>query len=82
MKAKNLRILVIRDGDEKVNISMPAISSKWIIDLMSDDILEKIQSQGIDIQGIQHRLNQTDEIMQQELFILTTREKSIRVWLE
>lgn len=82
MKAKHLRILVIRDGQEKANVSMPAATAKWFIDFISDDLLEKIKERGIDLESIQANLKSQEEIHPQKIFELNTEEKNIRVWLE
>lgn len=81
MKANNLKILIVKNGETVVDISMPAVSSKWIIDLLPEDTLKKISEKGIDILKIQERLNQSSELQCQELFQLETEEKKIRVWL-
>ena len=81
MKAKHLRIEILKNNIKTIDLFLPARSVQWIIELMPDDILQKIQLSNIDLNKIQEKYI-GHEICQGEVFSMNTIEKKIRVWLE
>jgi hypothetical protein len=82
MYATKLKILVLKNNETVVDLSMPAISATWIIDLMPQDVLRKISEKGIDLKSIQDSLSSEKQLLKQSIFELITPEKTIKVWLE
>ena len=38
--AKNLMVRVVRDGEQKVRVALPARSARWLLDLIPDEVVE------------------------------------------
>lgn len=80
--AKNLMVRVIRDGEERVNVALPAKSARWLIELMPDDVVDKVRAEEIPIDAIMHDLQQQDELHPRPIFSLTESNRQVEVWLE
>jgi hypothetical protein len=81
MKAKHLRIEILKNNIKTIDLFLPARSVQWIIELMPEDVLQKIQLANIDLNKIQEKYLGR-EICQGEVFSFNSIEKKIRVWLE
>ena len=80
--AEHLRVVVIRDGEKVVEITMPGRAARNIQNLMPEDVLEQITAAGeIDMKAIRQRLEDTG-LRPQEVFEFDNGEKQYRVWLE
>ena len=80
--AEHLRVVVIRDGEKVVEITMPGRAARNIENLMPEDVLEQITAAGeIDMKAIRQRLEDTG-LCPQEVFEFNNGEKQYRVWLE
>ncbi len=80
--AKKLKIVVSRNQVQTVNLSLPANSCRWIIDLIPDDILIKIKERGIDIEKIQNEFKSADVLVPKSILNIETEEKIIQIYLE
>lgn len=79
--SKHLRVLVIRNGSELVNVTMPIYSVSVIDTIMPPSILPKIKEKGIDLKAMMTRLK-SENYAPQTLFEFESEEKSYRVWIE
>ena len=82
--ASHLRVTVTRGGDKTVDVSLPARSARWLIDLIPDDVVEKIRSEGIPLEDIQADLaaRADDGLVPQKIFTLEESQRTVTVWLE
>lgn len=80
--AQHLRIKVIRDGEVKVDLHLPAQSALWIIKLLPDDIIEKIKNSNISLENIQTQFKTKEDLIPQEILHFSSQEKKIKIWLE
>jgi hypothetical protein len=81
-EATSLRVTVVRDGDERVNVSLPARSARWLVDLIPADVVERIRDEAIPLDDIQRELAATTKLVPRRIFELVEPERSVLVWLE
>lgn len=81
-KAQNLRVSVTKNGERVVDVALPARSARWLIDLIPEDVLIKIRSEGIPIEAIQSDLATRDVLVPQGIFELKEAHRVVQVWLE
>ncbi|MDR3606800.1 MAG: hypothetical protein P4M08_05385 [Oligoflexia bacterium] len=79
--AKELRVTVIRDGERKVDVALPAASARWLIELIPEDVLARIREEGIPIDDIQKDLAKREVFRPQKIFVLTEPHRTVEVWL-
>jgi hypothetical protein len=80
--ASALRVRVRRNGEDRVNVELPARSARWLIELIPGDVLEKIRLEQIPIEAIQAELAASVELYTRPIFVLTEPERKVEVWLE
>lgn len=80
-KANKLRIVVSRDGNERVNLTFPIYTLKHIQSIMPEIVLEKLKEREIDLGAILKRVEDS-EFIAQTIFEMSTSEKSYKVWIE
>lgn len=80
--ASYLRVIVRRDGDTKVDVSLPANSARWLIDLIPEDVIAKIREEKIPIDAIQADLARKKDLYPTKIFLLTEPNRQVEVWLE
>lgn len=80
--ASFLRVKVMREGDTKVDVSLPARSAGWLIDLIPGDVVAKIKEEGIPLEEIQTDLARRDSYVPQPVFSLEEPHRVVTVWLE
>lgn len=80
--AKNLMVRVIRDGEERVSVALPAKSARWLIELMPDDVVEKVRAEKIPVDAIMLDLQEQGELYPRPIFSLTEANRQVEVWLE
>ena len=51
--ATQLRVTVFHGEEERVNVSLPAKSARWLVSLIPEGVLETIRSEGIPLDEIQ-----------------------------
>lgn len=79
--AKNLRVVVVRDGDEKANMTFPIFSLNILDALMPENVIESLSKKNICITTIIENVKNTN-YMPQTLFHHHEENKSYRVWIE
>lgn len=77
----HLRIQIYRGNEKSVDLTMPGLAATWIIELIPQDIMKKIEEKNIDLLSIQARLKK-DGLVAGDIFSIETEEKKIKVWLE
>jgi hypothetical protein len=80
-KANKLRILVVRDGEEKAKLTFPLHTLKHIHNLMPESVLQKLAKRNIDIEAMVSQVEESG-YRPQTLFELVEENKSYRVWIE
>ena len=79
--ATELRIIVIRDGEEKVNMTFPIYTLKHIQSLMPEVVLAKLKERDIDLAKILAKIEESGH-QPQTIFEMSEPAKSYRVWIE
>ncbi|OWY71797.1 hypothetical protein B7486_09040 [cyanobacterium TDX16] len=81
--AKLLKIRVTERGSVKVALTFQSDAVDDLDDLMDEDLLNRIRSQGIDVAAIVRRVRQS-AFVPQELFAIPESDgrRAVRVWLE
>ncbi|GAB4024793.1 MAG: hypothetical protein Fur0010_28010 [Bdellovibrio sp.] len=79
--AKNLRVVVVRDGDEKANMTFPIYSLNILDTLMPENVIESLSKKNICIKTIIEDVK-TSNFMPQVLFDHSEENRSYRVWIE
>lgn len=79
--ATKLRIVVIRDGDEKANMTFPIYTLRHIQSLMPEMVLEKLEQKNINLSEILAKVDASGNTPQ-TIFEMSSTEKSYRVWIE
>lgn len=80
--ARNLMVLVVRDGEERVRVALPSRSARWLIELIPKDVVAKIRAENIPLDAIAAELNQQSELLPREIFSLSEPDRQVTVWLE
>ena len=80
--ASELRVTVTKGGETTVDVSLPAKSARWLIDVIPVEVINKIRSEGIPIDSIQDDLAKNPQLMPQDIFLLEESFRRVRVWLE
>lgn len=81
--AKLLKIRVTENGATKVALTFQSDAVDDLDELMDEDLLNRIRSQGIDVAAIVRRVRQS-AFVPQELFAIpeSDGQRAVRVWLE
>lgn len=79
--AKNLHLHVKKNGKTKVQLALPRSSVESLEDLMDDELVEKLQSEGINLDKIVQRTRRSG-YRPGELFSVQNGDKEVRVYLE
>jgi len=75
-------VRVMRDGEQRVMVSLPSKSARWLIELIPADVVAKIREEEIPLDAITEELNQTDVLYPRAIFSLTEAHRQVDVWLE
>ena len=81
-EATQLRVTVHRGTEERVNVSLPARSARWLVDLIPADVVASIHAEKIPLDAIQGELAQSDKLVPHRIFELIEPGRSVLVWLE
>jgi hypothetical protein len=80
--ASELRVRVVRNNEVRVDVTLPANSARWLIDLIPGDVVDKILEEKIPLHEIQDDLAKMKSLHPQPIFELVEPERSVIVWLE
>lgn len=81
-QATELRVRVIRNLITVVDVSLPARSARWLMELIPGDVLDRIKAEGIPIADIQDDLAQREVLVKSPIFKSSQPHQTIDVWLE
>ncbi|RDB36028.1 MAG: hypothetical protein DCC88_06975 [Spirobacillus cienkowskii] len=81
-EASQLRVTVLKNNQLAVDTALPAHSARWLVDLIPDDVLEKIRLEGIPIEQIQKEIARQEKLFPREIFTLVEQNREVNVWLE
>jgi hypothetical protein len=81
-EATYLRVAVIKNNETVVDVSLPARSARWLMELIPTDVIDKIKIEGIPIDAIQEDLSKRKELLPQKIFKLVEIHREVEVWLE
>ena len=80
--ARNLMVLVVRDGEERVRVALPSRSARWLIELIPTDVVRKIRAENIPLDAITAELNAQEVLYPRAIFSLQEPDRQVEVWLE
>ncbi len=81
-EAAELRVTVAKKGETIVDVSLPARSARWLLEVIPDEVIAKIRAEGILIDTIQADLAANPSLVPQAIFTLDEPERKVKVWLE
>jgi hypothetical protein len=81
-EATYLRVAVVKNAETVVDVSLPARSARWLIELIPEDVITTIKNEGIPIDDIQDDLSKRKELKPQKIFKLVETHREVEVWLE
>jgi hypothetical protein len=80
--AKNLMVRVVRNGEERVRVSLPARSARWLIELIPADVIAKIKAEEIPLDAMMEDLSLTPVLYPRPIFSLAETGRTVDIWLE
>lgn len=80
--ARNLMVRVVRDGEERVLVSLPSKSARWLIELIPADVVRRIREEEIPLEAITEDLNRQEVLYPHAIFSLHESHRQVQVWLE
>lgn len=80
--AKHLMVRVVRDGDERVKVWLPAQGARRLMDLIPDDVMDKIRNEEIPIDDIMEDLRREPTLYPRPIFSSHDDARQVDVWLE
>lgn len=79
--ADHLHVRVLKLGVETVRVSLPAKSARWLIELIPEDVVEKIRAEQIPLDAILEELKEQEVLYPRAIFKLEEPERIVEVWL-
>jgi len=80
--ASELRVRVSKNGEIAVDVSLPAKSARWLMELIPSDVMKKIHEEGIPIERMQDELASKSQLTPETIFSLNETHRTVDVWLE
>jgi hypothetical protein len=80
--ANHLRVRVVRDGEERVQVTLPARSARWLMEVIPADVQAKIRAEEIPLDDMMADLHQQEVHYPRHIFTLHEAHRQIDVWLE
>lgn len=80
--ASQLVVRVVRDGDERVRVSLPARGARVLMDLIPSDVLARIREEQIPIDDMMLELRNEPVLLCRQIFTLREAHREVDVWLE
>lgn len=80
--AQHLHVRVIKAGVETVRVALPAKSARWLIEIIPNDVVDKIRSEKIPLDDILEDLKSREKLLAQPIFQLKEESRQVDVWLE
>ncbi|MFY7923775.1 MAG: hypothetical protein ACOVSI_15320 [Gemmatimonas sp.] len=80
--ARHLRVRVVRDGEERVLVTLPAGSARWLMEVIPKDVQDRIRAEAIPLDAMMEELHEQTVHYPRQIFTLTDAHRQIDVWLE
>ncbi len=80
--AQHLRVRVVRDGEQRVLVTLPARSARWLMEVIPQDVQDKIRAEEIPLDAMMEELHEETVHYPRRIFTLTEAHRQIDVWLE
>lgn len=80
--AQHLVVRVVRDGDERMRVALPARGARRLLDLIPEDVLARIRDEEIPIDAMVEELRTEATLMPRRIFDLRDDHREVAVWLE
>lgn len=80
--AQHLRVRVVRDGEQRVLVTLPARSARWLMEVIPGDVQDKIRAEDIPLDEMMAELHQETVHYPRQIFTLSEPHRQIDVWLE
>jgi len=80
--ASNLMVRVVRDGEERVRVALPARSARWLLEVIPPDVVARIREEMIPLDEIARDLQEQPELFPRPIFALAEPHRTVDVWLE
>jgi len=79
--AQHLQIQVTEENEERVRLFLPADAALRLSEVIPDEVLHKLDSQGFDLRKLQNRLREQPVLLAETLFTLSEGTKKVTVRL-
>lgn len=80
--AQHLRVRVVRDGEQRVLVTLPARSARWLMEVIPGDVQDKIRAEEIPLDEMMAELHGEAVHYPRQIFTLSEAHRQIDVWLE
>jgi hypothetical protein len=80
--AQHLRVRVVRDGEQRVLVTLPAKSARWLMELIPADVQDRIRAEEIPLDDMMAELHEQTVHYPRQIFTLAEAHRQIDVWLE
>jgi len=80
--AENLRVRVVRNGEETLSVALPAESARWLMDLIPKEVIQRIEEEKIPLDEMVKHLESCETLIPQSIFSLKESTREVEVWLE
>lgn len=80
--AQHLRVRVVRDGEERVLVTLPARSARWLMEVIPGDVQDRIRAEEIPLDDMMAELHREEVHYPRRIFTLSESHRQIDVWLE
>ena len=80
--AENLMVRVVREGEERVMVALPARSARWLLEVIPDHVVAQIRAEEIPIDDIEKELAGQQQLFPRQIFTLAEPNRRVDVWLQ
>lgn len=80
--ARHLHVRVVRDGEERVLVALPAKSARWLLEVIPGDVQRRIREEEIPLDEISAELHAQEVHYPRAIFTLAEERRRVDVWLE
>ncbi len=80
--AENLMVRVVKEGEEKVMVALPARSARWLLEVIPDHVVAQIRAEEIPIDAIGAELERQEQLFPRPIFTLQDPNRQVDVWLQ
>lgn len=81
MSAKSLKVVVMEDHNEKVNLTFPIFTLTCLAEVMPAKVMDSLKTKNIDLESIVQKIK-SEGNQPQVIFEMSEGPKSYKVWIE